>query len=220
MEGVLFIMKLNKKILNSSLVIMLALGLAGCATNATPNSHKTNEATSAKVVKQGNKKAAKNTKAKNDHQTNKSATTTNTKQATGKSTSGVQTNNQSGSTTAASSSATSRAKASLAAATNHSNHNSGTTTQTSNSQNQSTLTATSTTKTATTTKTTAKSNTPAHHEVQLGLGDVASWTDSKGITHHVDSDGMDRETISGSSQVNYQDWSGKLPQNAVVTHNN
>lgn len=220
MEGVLFIMKLNKKILNSSLVIMLALGLAGCATNATPNSHKTNEATSAKVVKQGNKKTAKNTKAKNDHQANKLATTTNTKQATGKSTSGVQTNSQSGSTTAASSSATSRAKASLAAATNHSNHNSGTTTQASNSQSQSTLTATSTTKTATTTKATAKSNTPVHREVQLGLGDVASWTDSKGITHHVDSDGMDRETISGSSQVNYQDWSGKLPQNAVVTHNN
>ncbi|WP_373842472.1 hypothetical protein [Limosilactobacillus sp.] len=216
-------MKLNKKILNSSLVIMLALGLAGCATNATPNSHKTNEATSAKVVKQGNKKTAKNTKAKNDHQANKLATTTNTKQATGKSTSGVQTNSQSGSTTAASStssSATSRAKASLAAATNHSNHNSGTTTQASNSQSQSTLTATSTTKTATTTKATAKSNTPVHREVQLGLGDVASWTDSKGITHHVDSDGMDRETISGSSQVNYQDWSGKLPQNAVVTHNN
>lgn len=217
MEGVLFIMKLNKKILNSSLVIMLALGLAGCATNATPNSHKTNEATSAKVVKQGNKKTAKNTKAKNDHQANKSATTTNTKQATGKSTSGVQTNSQSGSTTAASSSATSRAKASLAAATNQGSQSKVTATTTSAKQNASTTAPAVKT---TTSKTTTKANTPTHQEIQLGLGDVASWTDNKGITHHVDSDGMDRETISGSSQVHYQNWSGSLPQNAVVSHNN
>lgn len=55
---------------------------------------------------------------------------------------------------------------------------------------------------------------------QLGLADVAVWTDENGITHHVDSDGMDRQTISGSSQVNYQDWSGSLPRNAQIIHQN
>lgn len=55
---------------------------------------------------------------------------------------------------------------------------------------------------------------------QLGLADVAVWTDENGITHHVDSDGMDRQTISGSSQINYQDWSGSLPSNAQIIHQN
>ena len=54
--------------------------------------------------------------------------------------------------------------------------------------------------------------------VQLGLGDVATWTDQYGITHHVDSDGMDRQTILGSTEVHYQDWSGPLPSNAEVSH--
>ncbi|KRL26177.1 hypothetical protein FD27_GL001315 [Limosilactobacillus frumenti DSM 13145] len=54
---------------------------------------------------------------------------------------------------------------------------------------------------------------------QLGLGDTATWTDSNGVTHHVDSDGMDRQTIAGSSQVNYADWSGPLPSNAQINRN-
>lgn len=54
--------------------------------------------------------------------------------------------------------------------------------------------------------------------VQLDLGDVATWTDQYGITHHVDSDGMDRQTIPGSTEVHYQDWSGPLPSNAEVSH--
>lgn len=54
--------------------------------------------------------------------------------------------------------------------------------------------------------------------VQLGLGDVATWTDQYGITHHVDNDGMDRQTILGSTEVHYQDWSGPLPSNAEVSH--
>lgn len=56
--------------------------------------------------------------------------------------------------------------------------------------------------------------------VQLGLGDVATWTDQYGITHNVDSDGMDRQTIPGSAEIHYQDWSGELPANAQVIHNN
>lgn len=56
-------------------------------------------------------------------------------------------------------------------------------------------------------------------KVQLGLGDVAVWTDQYGIVHHVDSDGMDRQTIPGSSQIHYTDWSGELPADAQVIHN-
>lgn len=56
-------------------------------------------------------------------------------------------------------------------------------------------------------------------EVQLGLGDTAVWTDQYGIVHHVDSDGLDRQTIPGSSQVHYQDWSGSLPAEAQIVYN-
>lgn len=62
-------------------------------------------------------------------------------------------------------------------------------------------------------------NQQQNQEIQLGLGDVAMWTDNHGINHHVDSDGMDRQTIDGSQQIHYQDWSGSLPQNATVLHN-
>lgn len=55
--------------------------------------------------------------------------------------------------------------------------------------------------------------------VQLGLGDVAVWTDQYGIIHHVDCDGMDRQTIPGSTQVHYEDWYGALPDNAQIIHN-
>ena len=49
---------------------------------------------------------------------------------------------------------------------------------------------------------------------QLGLADVATWTDENGVTHHVDSDGMDRQTKNG--QTTYADWSGPLPSNATI----
>lgn len=51
---------------------------------------------------------------------------------------------------------------------------------------------------------------------QLGLNDVAVWTDQYGITHHVHSNGMDRQTISGSTQIEWQDWYGAFPDNAVI----
>lgn len=51
---------------------------------------------------------------------------------------------------------------------------------------------------------------------QLGLNEVAVWTDQYGITHHVHSNGMDRQTISGSTQIEYQDWYGAFPDNAVI----
>lgn len=55
---------------------------------------------------------------------------------------------------------------------------------------------------------------------QLGLNDVAVWTDENGITHHVDSDGMDRQTSSNQSGVTYKDWSGSLPSNAQIVKQN
>lgn len=65
----------------------------------------------------------------------------------------------------------------------------------------------------------SSSSTNTSTQRQLGLGDTATWTDSNGVTHHVDSDGMDRQTITGSSQVNYADWSGPLPSNAQINRN-
>ncbi len=50
--------------------------------------------------------------------------------------------------------------------------------------------------------------------IQLGLNDVATWTDSNGVVHNVDSDGMDRQIKNG--QTTYADWSGPLPSNAQV----
>ena len=55
---------------------------------------------------------------------------------------------------------------------------------------------------------------------QLGLGDVAVWTDDKGVTHHVDSDGMDRQTSANQSGTTYKDWSGSLPSNAQIVKQN
>ncbi|WP_267202302.1 hypothetical protein [Limosilactobacillus kribbianus] len=192
-------MKLNKKILNSSLVIMLALGLGGCAVSSAPTTHKASEATSAKVVKQSSKKNSdKSTKADNKATTKKSASqTTNASSTNSESTTAT-------STVQAANVSSASAKEVTAAATHKTSESTAQTATTSAAQ------------TATSKATSQK----AHQEIQLGLGDVASWTDNTGVTHHVDSDGMDRQTISGSDQVHYQDWSGSLPQNAVVSHNN
>lgn len=67
---------------------------------------------------------------------------------------------------------------------------------------------------------TSSSSSTTNNQRQLGLGDTATWTDNNGVTHHVDSDGMDRQTIAGSSQVNYADWSGPLPSNAQINRQN
>ena len=66
---------------------------------------------------------------------------------------------------------------------------------------------------------TSSSSSTTNTQRQLGLGDTATWTDQHGVTHHVDSDGMDRQTIAGSSQVNYADWYGPLPSNAQINRN-
>ena len=58
------------------------------------------------------------------------------------------------------------------------------------------------------------SNSAQSSNIQLGLNDVATWTDSNGVVHNVDSDGMDRQIKNG--QTTYADWSGPLPSNAQV----
>lgn len=176
-------MKMNKKVLNSSLVILLALGLSGCAVgSSTTTSHKTHEASSSQVVKQSHKKSAKSasTSAKTAAATSHSASTN----------------------VASSSSSTSSAKnVTTSSATNTTN----------NGANQQ---VTAPAKVAS-----SSSSVKEQKSVQLGLGDVATWTDSEGVTHNVDSDGMDRYTTKGSSQVQYKDWSGALPSGVTVSHN-
>ena len=66
---------------------------------------------------------------------------------------------------------------------------------------------------------TSESSSITSHK-QLGLSDVAVWTDKNGITHHVDSDGMDRQTSPNQSGTTYKDWSGSLPSNAQIVHHN
>ena len=68
--------------------------------------------------------------------------------------------------------------------------------------------------------TNSSDSTSSSSQKQLGLSDVAVWTDENGVTHHVDSDGMDRQTKAGSSSITYKDWSGSLPSNAQIVHQN
>lgn len=211
MEGVLLIMSiLNKKVLTSSLVMILSLGLAGCATNSTTSTHKVNEATSTKVTK-------KNVKSdiKDEH---KNLSTQYSALAMEKSSTKVAPSQNKNTSSTISSSSNSSYPTTSSSATEQSAKSA--TTSSSNQSNTtqvSTVAATSSNSSAVATKHRNQDN---YQEIQLGLGDIASWTDDKGITHHVDSDGMDRQTINDSDQINYQDWSGKLPQNAVVSHNN
>ena len=92
--------------------------------------------------------------------------------------------------------------------------------QNSTKKTSSTSSSASVTSSSQSSSSTANSNVNNNSQKQLGLNDVAVWTDHYGVTHHVDSDGMDRQTIAGSSQTNYQDWSGSLPSNAQIVKQN
>lgn len=72
-KGVLF-MKMNK-VLTSSLVIMMALGLAGCASNNAAPATKVNHPTSAKVTKATSHKASSQSSA--SQKTSQATTSTN-----------------------------------------------------------------------------------------------------------------------------------------------
>ena len=92
--------------------------------------------------------------------------------------------------------------------------------QNSTKKTSSTSSSASVTSSSQSSSSTANSNVNNNSQKQLGLNDVAVWTDQYGVTHHVDSDGMDRQTTSGNSKITYQDWSGSLPSNAQVIHQN
>lgn len=92
--------------------------------------------------------------------------------------------------------------------------------QNSTKKTSSTSSSASVTSSSQSSSSTANSNVNNNSQKQLGLNDVAVWTDQYGVTHHVDSDGMDRQTIAGSSQTNYQDWLGSLPSNAQIVKQN
>lgn len=92
--------------------------------------------------------------------------------------------------------------------------------QNSTKKTSSTSNGANTTSSSQSSSSTANSNVNNNSQKQLGLNDVAVWTDQYGVTHHVDSDGMDRQTIAGSSQTKYQDWSGSLPSNAQIVKQN
>ncbi|WP_267202557.1 hypothetical protein [Limosilactobacillus kribbianus] len=209
--------KVTKKLLNTSLALLLALGISGCAATNQTYTHKTsNEPTSAKTVKQSSAQHKAATK-ESKQATKKSSTTA---EAT------TSTANESSSAATAESAPTA---AMTTAAATPATTNQGSVTAQQQSQaaaattyQQSKGNATTASQTPAVTTTAPKSTTSAttgQQQIQLGLGDVAVWTDSYGITHHVDSDGMDRQTIAGSSQVNYEDWSGPLPTDAQVIHN-
>lgn len=168
-------MKMKRLLLSSSVLLMTALGLAGCGNNssksATSSSYSNVKTT--KVVKKHSAKSDK----KSVDKSNK-----NTSSSTKVSDQDVVSIDSNSSNSAANSSDS----ANSSATTNSSNAN-----QSSKKANQSS-------------------------SIQLGLNDVAVWTDANGVTHHVDSDGMDRQTSNGSSQITYNDWSGSLPSNAQV----
>lgn len=153
-------------VLSSSLVLMMAFGLAGCSTNKSTSKSSSSKEQAAKVVKQ--KKHDSSSK-----QSTKSSSKKNSQSS----------DNESSSTASSSQSNTSSAV---------SDQSSDSTSSQANQKSQR----------------------------QLGLSDVAVWTDSNGVTHHVDSDGMDRQTSPNSQSTTYADWSGSLPSQAQIVHQN
>lgn len=91
---------------------------------------------------------------------------------------------------------------------------------TSSSSNTSSTNRQSAAATTSSKQTNSSTNTNQNSQRQLGLSDVAVWTDSKGVTHHVDSDGMDRQISPNSQGTTYDNWSGSLPSNAQIVHQN
>ena len=51
---------------------------------------------------------------------------------------------------------------------------------------------------------------------QLGLTNEATWQDPDGSVHNVNSDGLDHYYNAQTKTYQYQDWSGVLPNNAVI----
>ncbi|WP_367342028.1 hypothetical protein [Limosilactobacillus sp.] len=184
-----------QKVLTSTVMLMAALGLAGCAKNSSAPATNESHVRSAKVAKANSHKAVKTDKTAKNAKNDSKASSASTSVAS----SNVASSSQSNSNVSANSqSKQSEAKATAPAAA---------------SSSQS---VTANSKAASSSSVTAKNHSEA---VQLGLGDTAVWTDNKGVTHHVNSDGLDKQTTQNSNAVSYSDWSGNLPQGVKVEHN-
>lgn len=190
-------MKLNRLLLSGSILLMTTLGLAGCANNSNSSASSSSSKVRSSKVTKAHKKSVKNSNKKNakdnDNSTSSKTTSNNSKNSK---------KNNNG---------------------NDDDQNSDSVSDT-DSQSTGTTATTKGSNAAVTPNGRIKNKQSAsvrqNSNIQLGLNDVAVWTDNNGVTHHVDSDGMDRQTTSNSSSINYQDWSGSLPSNAQVVHSN
>lgn len=184
-----------QKVLTSTVMLMAALGLAGCAKNSSAPATNESHVRSAKVAKADSHKAAKTDKTAKDAKNDSKASSASNSVASSSVSSSSQKNNA------------------LANSQSKQNESKATTPAAASSSSQS---VTANSKAASSSSVTAKSHSEA---VQLGLGDTAVWTDNKGVTHHVNSDGLDKQTTQNSNAVSYSDWSGNLPQGVKVEHN-
>ncbi|MDM8332434.1 hypothetical protein QUW45_07095 [Limosilactobacillus pontis] len=197
-------LKLKNKVIDSLLAFVLVLGLGGCAINDNVATHKTNgEPTSAKVAQQSS-----HHKASQANSTSK--TNTPSENSASESSSSVQsyatTNSQTQSSQVQENSSSTQANE---YASSVATQNSSVTTSPQQDQNASPVVNESGNAT----------NQNQTSNIQLGQTDLAVWTDRYGIVHHVDVNGLDYQTIPGSSQVHYEEWTGQLPANAQIIHN-
>lgn len=206
-----------KKLLNISLTILLALGVGGCTLSATQGtSHKVNKANSAKIVKSTSQRNANKDSHQSKQATKQSSTATSSSSKQSATSNSQQKTESTSPSSISNSTNSATTNQQVAPASQQAAANTQATTQSSmaaSDQAPVTTNAQGNQQQAATAANTKK-------ELQLGLNDVAVWTDQYGITHHVNSDGLDKQTINGSSQVHYEDWSGSLPSNAQIIHNN
>lgn len=197
-KGVLT-MRLNKAIINSSLVLVLALGLGGCAANNSASTHKaSHEPASAKVAKSSSHKKATNDRSSQtaDQQKDSNAVTTDNQAA-------VNTPASYGSQPASATAAVTTASAGSVASA---------------SGNQ-TVTANPAAAAATPAVRPAQNTQPAatseeEQELPAPFYYYWVWNDEQGRTHNVDWDLMDRIN-NNNGQITYADYYTELPGQAI-----
>lgn len=195
-------LKIKNKIIDSLLAFVLVLGLGGCAFNDNVATHKTSsEPTNAKVAKQ----STTHSKANKDSQTNSSSESSISENSSSEQANVTTNSSVQNSQAQADSSVTATSEYADSATT----QNSSVAASSQQAQNTSPVVNESG-------NTTNQNQTSS---IQLGQTDLAVWTDQYGIVHHVDVNGLDYQTIPGSSQVHYEEWTGQLPANAQIIHN-